>query len=66
MMESFDISEKQAARWVDDQDRARARLMKSRFKRDIGDPLLYDAIWNTDFVPLEVIARWAVEMVLSR
>jgi cytidylate kinase len=66
MMESFDISEKEAARWVDDQDRARSRMMKSRFKRDIDDPLLYDAIWNTDFVPLDVIARWAVEMVRSR
>ncbi len=66
MMESFDISEKEAARWVDDQDRARSRMMKSRFKRDIDDPLLYDAVWNTDFVPLEMIARWAVEMVRSR
>jgi hypothetical protein len=66
MMESFDIPEKEAARWVDDQDRARARLMRSRFKRDIDDPLLYDATWNTDTVPLEVIARWAVELVLSK
>jgi hypothetical protein len=66
MMESFDISGKEAARWVDEQDRARSRMMKSRFKREIDDPLLYDAVWNTDFVPLDVIARWAVEMVRSR
>lgn len=66
MMESFDISEKEAARWVDEQDRARARMMKRRFKRDIDDPLLYDATWNTDYVPLAVIARWALEMVLSK
>ena len=39
-------------------------MMKKRFKRDIEDPLLYDATWNTDYVPLEVIARWAVEMTL--
>jgi len=28
--------------------------------------LLYDAIWNTDRVPLEVIARCIVEMILSK
>ena len=66
MRESFDISEKEAGRWVDDQDRSRARLMKRRFHREIDDPLLYDAIWNTDRVPLEVIARCIVEMILSK
>lgn len=66
MMESFDISEKEAARRVDEQDDSRARLMKKRFNLDIEDPLLYDAVWNTDRVPLDRIARWAVEMVLSR
>jgi cytidylate kinase len=63
MMESFDISEKEAARRVDDQDRSRAMLMKKRFNRNINDPLLYDAVWNTDRVPLEVIAHWLVEMI---
>jgi hypothetical protein len=66
MMAGFDISEEKAGRWVDDQDRARARMMKSRFKQDIEDPLRYDATWNTDHVPLEAIARWTREMVLGK
>ncbi|MGI9592133.1 MAG: AAA family ATPase [Myxococcota bacterium] len=66
MMGGFEISEEKAGRWVDDQDRARAKMMKSRFRQDIEDPLRYDATWNTDYVPLEAIARWAVDMVLGK
>ncbi len=66
MSGAFDISETEAARWVKEQDRSRARMVKSRFGRDIDDPLLYDAVWNTDRVPMPVIARCAAEMILSR
>lgn len=66
MMRVFDISQKEAGRWVEDQDRSRARMVKSRFKRDIDDPLLYDAIWNTESVPVEVIARCLAEVIASR
>jgi cytidylate kinase len=65
-MGNLGISEKEAARWVDDQDRSRARMVKSRFKQNIDDPLLYDAVWNTDTVPLDAIARYVTEMVRGK
>ncbi|MGI9592920.1 MAG: AAA family ATPase [Myxococcota bacterium] len=66
MVELFSISEEEAARRVDQQDRSRAKMLKSRFKRDIDDPLHYDAIWNTDRVSLEVLARCVLEMIRER
>lgn len=63
MMKSFEISEGKAVQWVDEQDRSRARMMRHRYKLDIDDPLLYDAVWNTDSVAPRVIASCVVEMV---
>lgn len=65
MMRAFELSEKDAAQRVDEQDRSRARMVKRRFKQDIDDPLLYDVVWNTDEVPLEVMARCTVMMLRS-
>ena len=66
MMEIFSISEREASRWVDDQDRSRRRMVSSRFGKDIDDPLLYAAVWNTDDLSLEVIARCVSEMVREK
>jgi cytidylate kinase len=66
MMGLFSITEQEAVRRVDQQDRSRTRMVRSRFKKDIDDPLLYDAIWNTDSVSLEVLARCVLEMVRER
>ena len=66
MMEIFSISEREASGWVDDQDRSRRRMVSSRFGKDIDDPLLYAAVWNTDDLSLEVIARCVSEMVREK
>ena len=66
LMELFAIAEPEAARRLDQQDRSRARMVRGRFKQDIDDPLLYDAIWNTDTVSMEVLARCVLEMVRGK
>ncbi|MDJ0848409.1 MAG: cytidylate kinase-like family protein [Myxococcota bacterium] len=66
MMESFAASEKEAGTWVDEQDRSRAKMMKSRFGRDIDDPLLYHAVWNTDRTPFELIARSVRDLIRAK
>ncbi len=66
MRESFAVSEKEAARWVDEQDRSRAKMMKSRFGEDIDDPLLYHTVWNTDRTSFEMIARSVCELVRGK
>jgi hypothetical protein len=58
-------SEKEARRVVADRDRARAALVKTYFHRDIDDPLLYDLVWNTDTVPVEVVASTTLRAVES-
>ncbi len=66
MEEIFHLTEEQAKKQVQEQDVARARLVKDYFNRDIEDPLLYDVVWNTDTVPMEMIAEGILQMVKAR
>lgn len=62
----FGWEEPKADRWVDEQDRARAAVVKEYFGHDINDPLLFDAVFNTDIVPAAVTASAVAELVLAR
>jgi cytidylate kinase len=63
MAEYLRVTEKRAREITLEQDQARARLVKTYFDKDIEDPLLYDAIWNTDRAPVDEIAKFTVGMV---
>jgi len=61
-------SEKFAANYMVEKEKARARLIKSYFQRDINDPLLYDMVLNTDTLSTDTIANMvlrALEAVLK-
>jgi cytidylate kinase len=60
------LSEVEAASVVAERDNARAALVKTYFHRDIEDPLLYDAVWNTETVPPTVIAATVVRWMEAR
>ena len=62
----FGWGQAQAERWVYEQDRARAAVVKEYFAHDIQDPLLYDAVINTDTVPVPAAAAAIAELVLAR
>jgi hypothetical protein len=47
-------------------DRDRARLVQVYFHRDIADPTLYDAVWNTARVQLGVVASSTLTLVARR
>jgi len=66
MMQLLNLDEKKAKEIIQNQDKARAALIKNFFNKDISDPLMYDAVWNTGSVPLETIARAAVQMAADR
>lgn len=66
IMELRQVREAEAKRLVEEWDHSRAKLIKTYFSRDIEDPLLYDVTWNTDQVPMEMIARAVVEMVCRK
>ncbi len=59
----LELEEKKAKELVLEQDESRAKLMKNYFGKNIDDPLLYDAVWNTGTVAMEQIARSIVMMI---
>lgn len=66
MMKRFKLSKDAATEAVEKQDADRRKLVKLFFHRDIEDPLLYDAVWNTGKVPLEIITRSTIDMIKER
>jgi len=66
MRQSMNINEKQAREMIHDQDKAREKLVKIYFGKNIEDPLLYDAVWNTDTVPMETLAGLTVSMIREK
>ena len=63
MADLLSLHEKKAKELVLEQDKSRARLMKYYCNKNIDDPLLYDAVWNTGTVPLDRIARSIVMLI---
>ncbi|MFH0909785.1 MAG: cytidylate kinase family protein [bacterium] len=55
-----------ATAWVHSHDRERAHLLRDFFSRDIEDPLLYDAVWNTQSTSVVEIADITRRMIFKR
>jgi hypothetical protein len=66
MMRAHGKDEKWAREKIAEQDKAKASLVKTFFHRDVQDPLLYDAIWNTDRVEIEAIAWFVVQRIKQK
>lgn len=66
MMKKLKVSKEEAITAVDKQDADRRKLIRMFFHRDIADPLLYDAVWNTGRVGLEVITRATIDMINNK
>jgi cytidylate kinase len=66
IMGLFHLSEQEAREMVAEQDRDRARLVRDYFHRDINDPLLYDATWNTDTASFDAIAASVIALIKHR
>jgi cytidylate kinase len=62
-MDFSSLSQAEAIKRIRRQEKDRVRLLKSYFHEDISDPLLYDAIWNTDHVPMEIIASAVIPLI---
>ncbi len=66
MMRRYGFARDQAEREMTNEDRSRASMLKTYFRSDIDDPLLYDAVWNTDRVPFDDIADAVLALVKAR
>lgn len=66
MMKRFKMNKEEARTTVTKQDADRRKLIKLFFHRDIEDPLLYDMVWNTGKVNLDVITRATIDLIKQR
>jgi len=66
MMALESVSEAAAARIIQERDRDRARLVRDYFKKDVTDPLLYHAVWNTGLLPEKDIAQALARLLEAR
>ena len=65
-MKRFQLSREEARQTMRRQDADRRRLVKAFFSKDVEDPLLYDAVWNTSRVGPHQIASSICELIRDR
>lgn len=56
----------EARRLAGEEDESRASLFRARFRRDIEDPLLYDAVFDAERVPFDEEAAAVVALLKAR
>ena len=62
----YDLDRPDALRFIDKEDRGRARYLKEHFGKKINDPLLYHLTINTDRIGYTEAARMVGEVVIQR
>lgn len=58
VMRRTGLDERQARKRMDELEESRRLLVRVHFRRDVDDPLLYDAVFNEDRLPFGEIASW--------
>lgn len=66
MVGAFKVTAAEAKKRIKKQDKDKGTMVRTYFRRDINDPLLYDVVWNTSKVPLDVVARHIVDLTEER
>ncbi len=66
MMKRFKLTKEEAKAAMAKQDSDRKKLIRMFFQRDIEDPHVYDVVWNTGRVGLDVICRNTIELIRAR
>ena len=66
MMKRFDLTKEEAMQAVHRQDADRHKMTNAIFNRDISDPLLYHAVWNTTVTGMHEISHSVMEMIRRR
>lgn len=60
VMRRWGMDERRARRRLEELEEARHMLVRAHFRRDVEDPLLYDAVFNEDRLPTAEVADWIV------
>ncbi len=64
--EHFKLTDKEAERFIENEDRGRAQYLKKYFNEDIDNPLLYDLIINIDTISYDYAALLIGNMVVRK
>ncbi|HVM49047.1 MAG TPA: cytidylate kinase-like family protein [Candidatus Acidoferrum sp.] len=64
--EYYKLSRKEAAAFVEREDRGRRRFLRKYFQLDIDDPLLYHVVINTDLVSYRQAGQMIGDALLGR
>jgi len=59
----LDVPEREAGKELEKRDSSRAKLLRSHFGKDIEDPLLYDAVFNSDRLGAGAMAKLLVGLI---
>ncbi len=66
VMKRFKMSKDDARAHILKQDKDRSKLIKAVFNHDIDNPLLYDMVWNTSRVSLDVVSKATMDLIRQR
>lgn len=66
LQEYYQYTAKEAAAFIEKEDKGRKRYIKKYFGRDIDDPLLYDVVINTDNISYDEAAILIRDVVMKR
>jgi len=66
MMKKLNLPYDEARKMIEQQDKERKNYTRDVFQKDIADPLLYHATFNTTRVGMHEISKMVIEMILSR
>ncbi len=66
MMKKLRQDKQSALTMVRKQDAARRKIIRSFFRQDIEDPLLYNAVWNSDTVNPHEISQSLIQILKRR
>ena len=66
MMKKLKLDRPAALKAVRKQDADRRKMVKTFFQKDIDDPLLYDAVWNSETVNPHEMSHAIIGMLSHR
>lgn len=65
LQQYFELTKDEATKLAKKEDQSRKDYLKKHFARDIDDPLMYDAVLNTDHIPYEETAELIARQVMA-
>ncbi len=66
IMHEMELSKKDARRYIEEKDNQRLAYIRQHFHRDADNPLFYDLVLNTEFMPIDSVAETIVTALKSK